>query len=467
MKIALIFPRLESQVHGMWPPLGIITLGTILRDKGHDVTCHDLSFDPDLGRMEAELRRRKPDLVGVSCLTDFFKNAASLVVFAKELGAVTAMGGPHPTIDPEDTLKRVPELDYAVMGEAENSLPALVEALEGGTDAEGIPGLAFIKDGEYFSTGPHEPVLDLDSIPIPDRDLLDVNAEYLRARAINLHASRGCPFRCRFCQPTLKKLFGNKVRFQSPERVAAEIKSSHEKYGVTDFFFHDDTFTIKRTWLAGLVDTLAAEGLRDGFRYVANSRVDTIDEERARLLKEMGVYYVLFGVETGSQEILDSINKGTTIEQAREAFRVCKKFGFRTHAYILLGSPCETPETLAATERFVEELRPNTVHISIYTPLLGTELAEECAARGMTAIDDYSDLDYYLKTTSSGEPPIKIPGLEYDDLLESRARILSRRKRRVMVDNARELLRDLRREPSLDKFIFRYRFYRRMQHYFG
>ncbi len=231
--------------------------------------------------MIAELKRTKPDVVGVSCLTDFFHNAAAIVREAKALGAATIMGGPHPTIAPEETLGKIPELDYAVMGEAENSLPALIDAIESGAGFEAIPGLAYRQGDEIVITGPHQPVLDLDSIPVPDRDLLDVNDVYLRARAVNMHASRGCPFRCRFCQPTLNKMFGPKVRFQSPERVAAEIKSCHDKYGVTDFFFHDDTFTIKLKWLAGLVEALAAAGLRDGFRYVVNSRVDTFDEERA------------------------------------------------------------------------------------------------------------------------------------------------------------------------------------------
>jgi len=467
MKVALIFPRLESQVHGMWPPLGIITLGTILREAGHEVSCHDLSFDPDLKRMISELEKKRPDVVGVSCLTDFFKNAAEIVAAAKGLGAATVMGGPHPTIAPEETLNKIPELDYAVLGEAERTLPALVDVIGGGGGVAAIPGLAYRADGEVVLTGPAEPIGDLDSVPIPDRDLLDVHPEYMRARAVNLHASRGCPFRCRFCQPTLRRMFGNKVRFQGPERVAAEIKQGHEKYGVRDFFFHDDTFTIKKSWLEGLVKTLADEGLRDGFRYVVNSRVDTFDRERAELLREMGVYYVLFGIETGSQEVLDSIDKGTTVEQAREAFALCKEFGFRTHAYVLLGAPSESKESLRATEALVDELKPHTVHISIYTPLMGTFLADECAAKGMIKVKDYEDFDYYLKRTSSGEGPIAIPGVSYQDLLDSRALMLKRRKARVFADNLIQLVKDLIHDPNPDKFLFRYRFYRRMQHYFG
>lgn len=464
MKIALIFPRLREQVHGMWPPLGIITLGTILRDRGHSVRCYDLSFDPGPERVIAELERERFDLVGLSCLTDAFPTAVTIIAAAKAAGATTVIGGPHPTIDAEACLKAAPELDYAVRGEGEQSLPALVDDLIAGREPT-APGIVFRRGDGLVSTGDPVPVEDLDSIPIPDRDLLDVHPEYLRARAMNLHASRGCPFRCRFCQPTLNRLFGKKLRFQSPARVAAEIEHNAWKYGIRDFFFHDDTFTVSVKWMEGLKAEFAARGLLDRYRYVVNSRVDTFSEEKAELLRAMNVYYVLFGIESGSQEILDSIDKGTTLAQAREAFRICRDFGFRTHAYILLGSPSETRETLAATESFVAELRPHTVHISIFTPLLGTHFADELSAAGRIPNNDLSNLDYYLKR--AGTQPVIIPGLEYQDLLESRARILKRRKFRVMADNVVELARDLARDRSLDKLFFRWQFYRRMQHYFG
>ena len=465
MKVALIFPRLKEQVHGMWPPLGIITLGTILRGRGHEVRCYDSSFDPGPERVIAEIERNRFDLVGLSCLTDAFPTAARIVAAAKAAGAVTVMGGPHPTIAAEETLRSVPGLDYAVRGEGEESLPALLDCIGAGREPSAIPGLGFRRGDEIVLTGAPVPVADLDSIPIPDRDLLDVHPQYLRARAINLHASRGCPFRCRFCQPTLDRLFGKKLRFQSPGRVAEEIEDNARRYGIRDYFFHDDTFTVSAKWMEGVRQAFAEHKVLDGFRYVVNSRVDTFDENKARLLKAMNVYYILFGIESGSQELLDSMDKGTTLAQAREAFRICKKFGLRTHAYVLLGSPAETPATLAATESLVEELKPNTVHISIFTPLLGTHFADELRAQNRIPGNDFYNLDYYLKHSSVA--PVLIPGLEYKDLLDSRARILKRRKFRVMADNARELVRDLARDRSLDKLFFRYQFYRRMQHYFG
>jgi anaerobic magnesium-protoporphyrin IX monomethyl ester cyclase len=463
MKVALIFPRRRDQVHGMWPPLGITTLGAVLKEQGHQVRCHDTSFDPDLERVKAELAAFRPDLVGLSTLTDFFAAAAELIRYAKSLGAITVMGGPHPTIAPQKSLEAIPELDYAVMGEGEQTLTQLVAQT---LDPAEITGLAFRRGGEIIINPPRPAEVDLDSLPIPDRDLLDVEPLYLKSRAINLHVSRGCPYRCRFCQPTLERMFGKKLKFRSPGLVIAELKQLHARYGITDFFFHDDTFTANRRWLAELVAAIQAAGL-DRFRYVVNSRVDTFSEEAARLLRAMGCYYVLFGIESGSQKVLDSLDKGATVEQARAAFALCRRFGFRTHAYVMLASPEEDAESLQATEDLIAELKPHTVHISICTPLLGTRLAEDCQTKGMIALSDFGDFDYYLKRNQAGQLPIPLKTLSYEQVLESRRRILKRRRLRVLADNLRELYRDFRRDPDLGKFIFRYSFYRKMQHYFG
>lgn len=463
MRIALIFPRRREQVHGMWPPLGIITLGTVLRGRGHEVRCYDTSFDRDLNRIQQELRAFRPELVGLSTLTDFFPTAAELCRFAKSLGAITVMGGPHPTIAARESLAAIPELDYAVMGEGETTLSRL---LEPDAAPDRIAGLAYRRGGEVFVNAPRPAEVEMDSLPIPDRDLLDVNRIYLRNRAINLHVSRGCPYRCRFCQPTLERLFGKKVKYRSPALVVAELKLLNQKYRVGDFFFHDDIFTTHRRWLAELVSAIQAAGL-DRFRYVVNSRVDTFDEETARLLRAMGCYYVLFGIESGSQRVLDSLDKGTTVDQARQAFALCRRYGFRTHAYVILASPEEDAESLRQTEALVEELKPHTVHISICTPLLGTRLAEDCQNKGMVNLSDLSDLDYYLKRTRAGRLPLALRELTYEQVLQSRGRILKRRQLRLFADNLRELVHDFRRDPDLGKFIFRYSFYRKMRHYFG
>ncbi|MCK7580890.1 MAG: cobalamin-dependent protein [Chromatiales bacterium] len=160
--------------------MGIITLGTILRDRGHEVRCFDSSFDPGPERVITELDRGRFDLVGVSCLTDAFPTASRFIEAAKATGAATVMGGPHPTVAAEDTLRAIPGLDYIVRGEGEEALPALVDCIGAGREPDSIPGLGFRRGEEIVLTGDPVPVADLDAIPIPDRDLLDVHDEYLR-----------------------------------------------------------------------------------------------------------------------------------------------------------------------------------------------------------------------------------------------------------------------------------------------
>jgi radical SAM superfamily enzyme YgiQ (UPF0313 family) len=467
MKIALIFPRLWPQVHGMWPPLGLASLATVLRAAGEDVKIFDASFDPTLDRVKGELANFKPELVGIYTLTDFFNNAKELARFSKTQGARTVLGAAHPTIMPEQSLADIPELDFIIRGEGEAAILELLRALRGEIDLSQVASLGYRKDGKtVLNPLPAEP-LDLDRLPIPDREFLEHLPRYLRNHAMNMHVSRGCPFNCSFCQPTLKLMFGKKLRYRSAQLVVEELRQLHEKYHVREFFFHDDIFTVNHKWLRELVEGLNAAGLRKGFRYVVNSRVDTFDEEVAGLLRDMGVYYVLFGLESGSQEVLDQMQKGTTVEQSYKAFELCRKFGFRTHAYIILAGPGETPATLAMTEKMLDELKPDTVHISICTPLPGTNLARDAREKGYFGIEDYSDMDYYLKSTSSGKLPLKLPGLSYEQALAARARILKKRRWFVFRDNLGQLIRDFVYDPSIDKFIFRLSFYRKMQHYFG
>jgi radical SAM superfamily enzyme YgiQ (UPF0313 family) len=467
MKVALVFPRLWHQVHGMWLSLGLLSLGTVLRDAGQAVKIFDSSFDPDMNRVKKELKKFQPDLIGIYTLTDFFMASKELVEFGKNLGAKIVLGAAHPTLLPEQTLREIPELDFVVRGEGERALLDLIQELNGDKNFSRIYGLGFRKDQQIILNELAPEPIDIDSLPIPDRDLFEGLSRYLRNRALNLHISRGCPFNCSFCQPTLRLMFGKKLRYRSPELVVEELKILNKKYGIREFFFHDDIFTVNKKWLSGLVEKINQADLRRGFRYVVNSRVDTFDEDIAKLLREMGVYYVLFGLESGSQDVLDQMKKGTTVEQAYQAFGLCRKFGFRTHAYIILAGPGESMDTLALTEKMIDDLKPDTVHISICTPLPGTELAKEAEEKGWIGVDDYSDMDYYLKRTSSDKLPLSLPGLSYQDVLLARERILKKRRWFVFKDNLKNLAKDFIAEPSLGKFIFRLSFYRKMQHYFG
>ena len=468
MRVAIVFPRLEHQLHGLWSPLGIIYLGTILRERGHEVGLFDSSFDKDLTPTFEALKEFQPELVGISALSDFFDSAQATARFAKEQGWTVVMGGAHATMLPKETLLMLPEVDYIGRGEGEELFTELLNALENDGDLSQIAGIGYRDEaGQPVLTPGRAFIGDLENYPIPDRDMLPTMPKYVRGNMINLHAARGCPFKCAFCQPTLKEMFGKKMKYRKAELMAEEVELLHDKYGVTDYFFVDDIFTINNRWLGEMVDAFNSRGLPEYARFAVNSRVDTLDRDAARLCKEMGVFYMLFGIESGSQEILDSLKKGTTIDQGRQAFAYCREFGLRTHAYILLGSPMETKESLRLTEEFVEELDPYTIHVSIFTPLPGTDLRDFVEGEGRLNWEGTDDLDYYTVRTKTGQLPVANDNVTYDDVLDCRERILRRRKRRVHTTIAKDLLRDMWRERNLGKLIFAMQFRGRMNHYFG
>jgi radical SAM superfamily enzyme YgiQ (UPF0313 family) len=453
-------------MHGFWPPLGIIVLGTIAREMGHEVQLTDASFDKDLSRAKAKLEKFRPDIVGLSVLSNLLPNAYELARFAKQLGAFTMMGGPHATIEPRSSLADCAQLDMIVRGEGEVVFPKILEAISNGSGFEHLQGVGFRKNGEIILTAPGDYIWDLDAIPFADRDLPDTLPVYLQNGALNVFAVRGCPWRCSFCQPVLKTMYGKKIRYRSAANMGEELLMLHEKYNIRDFFFVDDVFTVRKQWVYEFRDELRRRGLINKIRFIVNSRVDLIDEEVAHLLKDLNCYYVLFGVESGSQEILDFLDKDITLDDTRRAFRACKQAGLRTHAYVMLGSPMETPETLRLTEEFIMEINPTTLQISITTPLKGTKMYDDCEQQGALNYERAAEQDYYTKDGTVALP-IYNNKVTPEQVLAARARILKRRKLQVLRDGLTETLRDIVIERRLSKLLFRMRLYRHLKHYWG
>jgi len=463
LKIVLVYPRLIHQMHGLWAPLGITLLGTILRDAGYEIKLLDASFDKDLVRVKNAITAFSPDIVAVSCSTDLMPNGTEILAAAIENGYVTIAGGPQPTIAPLETLKN-PAIDFIVIGEGEVTLAELIRTIGINGELSRVSGIGFKENGTPVINPAREFISDLDSLPIADRELLDTFPRYLEGLALNVSGIRGCPFKCTFCQPTLFNLFGKNIRSRSPENMVKELATLYQRYKIRDFFFVDDLFTVSRVWLEGFRDALARAGLTNRLRFSINSRVDLIDAEIIKLLKSINTYYLLLGLESGSQKMLNVCKKGTTVQQGKDAVHLARNYGIRTHAYILLGLPGETHETLKATEELLEELRPDTVHISVATPFIGTELFDQCCKEGSLQRGSYSGHDYYLDESAGIRP---IAGLDYGEIYAARRRILKTRRWRVMLSSALETLKDSFRERSIKKIIFRARMYRAMKHYFG
>jgi radical SAM superfamily enzyme YgiQ (UPF0313 family) len=227
--------------------------------------------------------------------------------------------------------------------------------------------------GRVFFTGKRELNQQLDSLPLPARHLLR-NAVYISPETGNpltvIHGNRGCPAKCVFCPAG--HLTDYTVRYRSIDSIIRELRECVEKHNIREFLFHGDTFTINKKWLLELCARIKAEKLP--IRWGCNSRVDTMDDERAQAMKSAGCWVVAFGIESGDDGMLQKMQKGATVEQARQSVACVKRNGLRVHTFFVIGLPWETLETLERTWEFIQELDPDFFDFNIATPLPGTPL---------------------------------------------------------------------------------------------
>ena len=375
------------------PPLGLAYIAAVLEEADYSVRIIDApAMGFTLPRVKDELRRLHPDIVGVTATTSTFNDALSVSVAAKEAcpEAVVAIGGPHVSFLPEQTLKQVPSIDIVGIGEGEQTFLDLVQALDAGKGLEGVRGLAY-RDGGVVRKNPPRPLIDdLDKLPFPARHLLPMGKYLAFGRRIiagGVLTSRGCPFNCIFCSSSL--LFGKKFRSRSPENVVKEVEVLHNKYKARDIEFFDDLFTLDRSRAMAICREILDRDLE--IRWVCSSRVDTIDRELLNTLKKAGCAMIYLGVESGSQHVLNLIRKGTRVEQSVKAIRLAREAGIATIASFVFGIPGETLEEMKQTIRLAKSLNPDYAQFSIATPYPGTQLYCMAKEQGLIVKDDWSE----------------------------------------------------------------------------
>jgi len=375
-------------------------LAAVLRERGLQVDLFDATFVPQpLRALRQCVQDARYDLVGISTLTSMIGDAAEIARTVKQAspGTLVVAGWPHPTVAPEHTLSLGP-FDAVLLGEAEETLPALIES---DLRLEGQPGIWYLRDGEIVSNQRAGPVTDLDALPFPAWDLLDME-QYLALwyqldavryglRGTSIMASRGCPHNCSYCQPTLRTIFGQRVRRRLPEGLVAEAAELKARYRIDGLMWLDDTFLLQRGWMHELCEKLVAADL--GLIWGCNLRADTWDRETLAQMKEAGLRIVHIGVESASQRILDEVyHKGITLEQVREAIAAARSLDLKVRGYFMLGAPSETEEEARATIRLANELPIDDVTFSITTPLPHTDLYEQTKHLIRA---DFSEFDYY------------------------------------------------------------------------
>jgi len=452
MKIALIAPPYPLE-EAPSPPLGLAYVAAACEAAGAEVRIFDFivsRYTPE--KLAAALDSFRPDAVGSTAVTMNFIQAVSILKDVKKHNRkiVTMMGGPHVSFDIENSLKIYPEIDLIVIGEGEETLSELVPALTSPEEWEKIQGIAFRKDGKVFAT-PQRPLIEnLDTIPTPARHLLPVSRYLALGYPVSIITSRGCPNKCIFCLG--RKMVGYKARFRDPSLVVDEIEDILS-YGFTRINIADDLFTANKE----RVRTLCAEIKRRGvtFAWSAFARVNTVDREVLEVMKDAGCDSVSFGIESGNPEMLKRIRKGITLDQAREATRICKEAGIITHASFMVGLPGETKETLQDTSRFAREL-DIFYGYHFLAPFPGTTVREEIEKYDLKILtDDWSRYDANSPTVCSSKiTPEEIVSFVkvYDDTLDCQWQEVVKRYEKKQCTPHEELLVEGKKRMN---FIFK------------
>ncbi len=404
--VLFIWPRFEPHAS---PPLGIARLAAVLRKKGVSVDILDCTFESGYEVVLEKLKEVNPKIVGLSILTPYYPNALKIAGMVKEFNKdITVLaGGAHPTCLPERTLAEK-DIDIVVIQEAEVTIGELYDTLMNKGDLSKVDGICFEKDGKPFRTKDRAYIEDLDSIPLPARDLLPMEKYFAnktgRMRwsvpqpSTSLMATRGCPYNCTFC--ATKYIFSKKVRYRSVENIMKEVRELKEKYGIKGIFLADDTFTIRKEWLREMCEGFKKEGIK----WFCATRVNLIDKEKLQMMKDGGCALISFGIESGNQSTLDNIlKKGITLEQIRKAYAMAKEVGIPAHGTCMIGLPGETEEDMQRTIDFVLSLDAEAVQFSILTPYPGTEIYEYIRSLGGTFNEDWSDFELYDKPVYSLE----------------------------------------------------------------
>jgi anaerobic magnesium-protoporphyrin IX monomethyl ester cyclase len=373
---------IEKRVMKPYPPLGILYLSAYLKRAGFSVEVFDATFRDPKDFAEA-VRRIRPRIVGIYANIITRDNVFAMAKMAKDNGVrFVVCGGPDA---PEwADLYFANGVDIIGTNEGERTLEALIPHLEtrGMAGLEEFPGIIFSRNGRAFRTAPRPVITDLDSLPWPDRDALEMQ-DYFNAwkskhgeSSVSLITARGCPFHCAWCS---SEVFGHSHRQRSPQNVVDEMVMLKQKYKPDIMWISDDVLTINRKW--SLQFFAEVQRRKAQHPYECLSRVDLVDRDILQGMKESGCFRIWYGAESGSQKVLDSMTKGTTVEQVRNAARITQEVGMQAGFFILLGYPDETTADIRKTINLLKEVKPDVFGTSVAFPMKGTKFYKRVEER--------------------------------------------------------------------------------------
>ncbi len=411
--VLLVNPRSFSR-RLSYLPYGILYIAGFLRSKGFAVEIYDSNVeDRDL---QDVLMKSNPKIIGFSvlsgpCISDAVKKSQLVKDVVKDTFIV--WGGIHTTIFPDHVLKQ-PYVDYIVMNEGEQPMAELCERLlNNNLEMSDILNVGYKKNGKIIKNK-LRPFIDLNEIPFPAWDLVPmeryIHNKFYSNRVTTLHTSRGCPWSCSYCYN--ESVNFRKWRGMSAEKVLAQVLHVKEKYGIKGIQFDDDEFDANPQRVIEFSNLLLEKNVR--IKWSHFSRTNVANEERYKLAKKAGCRFVEFGVESGSERILQLIRKGQDVNCIKNAFDICHKVGLKAGAMFMVGMPTETKEDVDKTVSMVASLKAHQVINSVYRPYPGSKLFDSCVQSGQFKLPD--DLEEQGKVFNIGSTDINVSNVDTEYL---------------------------------------------------
>ena len=414
----LYYDRKQMRKMQPYPPLGTLYAAALLRHAGISVAVWDTMLnDPEAG-FEATLKQHRPKIVVVfednfnflskMCLTRMREVAFHILETSRQAGAMVLVNGSDASDHTLDYLQK--GFRCVLLGEAESTLLEAVSHLLKGEESalECVAGLAYLhsQTREIVRTERRELMRDLDHLPFPSRDLIDINQYRTAWKAehgyfsLNIVASRGCPYRCNWCA---KPIYGDSFSVRSPALVAEEMRQLKYDFGAEHLWFADDIFGLRQKWVRQLADEV--QKLDAAVPFKMQSRVDLMTPDSVHALRRAGCAEVWMGAESGSQRVLDAMDKGTRVDQITKARGNLRRAGIRACYFLQFGYPGETWEDIQNTIKLVRDTRPDDIGVSVSYPLPGTKFFDHVQAQlgAKTNWSDSEDLDMMFQGAYTNE----------------------------------------------------------------
>ena len=367
-------------------PIGLFYLASILIKNNISVNILDLNLNK-MGKKEFNeyIKRTNPKIIGITSYTFNFYLTLDILKELKKNHPkiITVLGGVHASAIPEDILSKESSIDYIVIGEGELTFLELCQKILLNESCYNIEGLAYFADKVRINS-PRKPINDLDTLGIPDRELIN----YFKYPVVSVQTSRGCPYNCIFCN--ICNYFENTIRFRDPRIVVDECEILVEKHNYKNLYFFGDSFTVNKEWVETFCDEIMKRGLK--FHWSCETRVDNVDLPILEKMKKSGCHMVQYGIDYGDNDVLKILGKNFTTETIKEAVELTKKSRLRAEAFFIFNCPGENQETMNNTYNLIQRLPLDAIEINLLTPYPGTEIWRNPAKFNLRIINkDFSN----------------------------------------------------------------------------